>query len=300
MSKSAIGITLLSAAVLGAAAACAGPAPASNPTTSAASASPSPATTAAAPEASGITATFATATSATATSATSLAAATWAPKPGTYVAGAWLAVEQMPLYRAGVTAWAYNTFNYGTRLGGHVYLSPAGHLTDWCDEEMSYSGDLTGLEKGLAGSQYQAFTGPNSDKVLPNGTIPYLTAQSAYFYGGAAEAQAAMDGLAADFAGCAARGTGTDPTTGSSLVATTERTVAQSGAECWSLLFSGRSSTRNGGTLDHDCFVRSGDVIEEVHLHDNEDGSFTTQSFAAVDSTLISELRQDLRAYPGN
>ncbi len=220
--------------------------------------------------------------------------------PGAYVAGAWLSVEQLPLYEAGVTDWVDDGYNEGSHLGGYVYLAPSGSPRNWCDDVMSYSGNLTSLESGLTGTQYQGFTGPNGDKILANGTIPYLAAQDAYFYGDAAEARSAMEGLAGDFASCAAKLTGTDPTTDGYIVGSTEQTLAQSGAQCWSLLGTGKTPTANGGSVDHDCFVQSGNVIEEVHLLINQDGSFATQSFTAIDSTLVPELQHDLRAYPGN
>lgn len=207
----------------------------------------------------------------------------------------------MPLYQAGSTTWAYDSYNYGTHLGGHVYLSPTTHITDWCSDVLTISGNLSSLENGLTGSQYQAFTGPDTNKILPNGTIPAYSLQAAYFYPDAAAATAAFNGLAGDFATCATKATGVDPSTGTNLTGTTQQTLSQNDARCWSLLAAGKGTkSANAGTLDHDCFVHSGTVIEEVHLEDNEDGSFTTQSFTAADAGLVPLLQQDLRAYPGS
>jgi hypothetical protein len=114
----------------------------------------------------------------------------------------------------------------------------------------------------------------------------------------AAAATAAFDGLSQGFAACAAKIDSGDPSTGIALTGSTEQTVAQPGAQCWSLLAARPGTpTPNGGTLDHDCFARSGDVIEEIHLGDDEVGTFTTQSLTTGDATLIPELQHDLGAY---
>lgn len=233
------------------------------------------------------------ATSATATATKSALVVS----PNTYVPAAWLSPQQMPLYQPGMVDWTYDTYNYGTHLSGHVYKSDLSHLENWCSETLTVAGSLTSLEHGLAGAQYQSFTGSNSDGILPNRTIPAFTVQVAYFYPNAADATAAMNGLAGDFAGCATHTTGVNPSTGMHLTGSAEQTAVQPDAQCWSVLAA--STQRGADFLDHDCFVQSGNVIEEVHLEDNEVVSFSTQSFTATDAGLIPALRQALAAYGG-
>lgn len=272
----ALGIAVLSAAVLGTTAACTSQAPAANATVNQ---SPN----------SALARTASTETAMSPTAASALAAS-----PRVYVAGAWLTPQQMPLYQAGVTQWAYNTFNYGTHLGGHVYAYDAGIAITGCSDDKN-GGSLASLATGLAGSQYQAFTGPNTDKILANGAIPAYTDQAAYFYHDATQAEAAMDGLADSFARCKASLTGIDPSSGSSFVGELQQTLNLQDARCWTVL--ARNAKLDGGETVHDCFVRSGNVVEEVHVEINEVAAFDDENFPAIDATVVSQLRQDLAAY---
>jgi hypothetical protein len=229
------------------------------------------------------------------TTTTAAASPSVTASPGAYVASAWLAPQQMPFSQAGVTQWAYNSFNYGSHLGGHVYeLGTDGGWVIGCSEDMG-GHNLTSLAAGLVGAQYQAFTGASSDKILPNGAIPAYTDQAAYFYHDAAQAEAAMNGLTGDFARCKASLTGVDATTGSSLVGETQQTTGTQDAQCWTVL--ARNAKSTGGETIHDCFVRSGNVVEEVHVVIHEVATFDDENFPAFDTTLIPELQHDLVAY---
>ncbi|HTJ68025.1 MAG TPA: hypothetical protein VL551_10880 [Actinospica sp.] len=231
-----------------------------------------------------------TAGSTTATSG----ASTTVVNPAQYVANAWLNASQMPLALPGYTDWQLNSNVNGTRIGGEVFANPVSQSPTWC-MDMGMGG-LSGLSDGLKGSQIEMFSGSNRDKIRTDGIIPADTFQSALFYQNAADAEAAMNGLAADFATCKNQVTALDPTTGTNLVGSIEQTANQTDAQCWSVL-AVPATHANPGTLDHDCFVSSGSIVELVNIEVNEDSSFNTQSFTATDTALIPELRQALQAY---
>lgn len=318
MSKKALSVTLLSAAILGSAAACSGHAsgtaqtPIANgaaaaavtvPSVEAAAASAPPAAASAAPAAAN---TAPIATSSAAPSATpttvrsrpvavpSAVAATGLPNPGQYVAAAWLSSAQMPLYTANVTMWQVSADTVGTRIGGEVFADPASQALVQCTD--TWMGEIPGLRSGLRGEQIESFGGPNSDKIWSNGVIPAGTWQSALFYRNATDAAQAMDGLAADFASCKSQVTAVDPTTGQSLAGSTRQTLARDEAECWSVL-AVPADGQHPGTLDHDCFVRSGSMIEEVNVEVNEVPSLATLDFTHTDTTVVAELEQVLQKY---
>jgi hypothetical protein len=138
-----------------------------------------------------------TATARVSSSAASHASSSVSVDPDQYVAGAWLSAGQMPLYAANVTMWQ-STTAAGTRVGGEVYADPAKQASTWCTD--FGRGGLASLQPGLLGGQIEMFDASNSDQILANGVIPATTFQSALFYPNAADAVAAMDGLASSFA----------------------------------------------------------------------------------------------------
>jgi hypothetical protein len=215
-----------------------------------------------------------------------------APNPDSYVAGAWLSASHMPLELPGYTDWQPVTNAEGIRVGGAVFATTPGQTPISCmDIGM---GRISSLTNGLEGGQVQRFSSPNNDKIRTDGTIPAYTDQAVLLYPTTADADAAMNGLAASFATCKNQVTATDPTTGNQLTGTIERTANQSDAQCWSVL----ALTASGpGILDHDCFVHSGTTIEEVSIEINEVPSFSTQNFTATDTTLIPALQHDLQQY---
>lgn len=301
MNKKAMSLAILSAAVLGGTAACAGQtsAPISNTTPNAAVAltvptkAPTGAPTIAATGAASQSPTTSTPTKVASTAATSSGAA--ARNPGGYVAGAWLGVGQMPLALAGYTDWQVDSSVGGTRLGAEVFATvPAQSPTGCMDIGL---GGLSSLGNGLEGAQIEMFSGSNSDKMRADGVIPAYAHQAVFFYPNAADADAAMNGLAADFATCKNQVTGTDPTTGTKLVGSIQQTADQAGAQCWSVFAIGATSASGPGTLDHDCFVQSGSLIELVNVEVNSVPSLSTQSFTTTDTALIPELQHDLQQY---
>jgi hypothetical protein len=109
-----------------------------------------------------------------------------------------------------------------------------------------------------------------------------------------------MSGLAADFAQCKTSLTGTDASTGTSFVGETQQTLGTQdalGAQCWTVVARSAKSTGGGETI-HDCFVRSGNVVEEVHVEINEVATFNDENFPALDASLVPALQTDLEAYP--
>lgn len=237
-----------------------------------------------------------TSTSASASATGGGSPAVTAADPNTYVAAAWLSAQQMPLYQTGVTQWAYNTSNYGTHLGGHVYaLGATGGWVVGCSDDMN-GGNLASLTTGLVNAQYQGFTGPNSDKILPNGSIPASTDQAAFFYSDSTQAAAAMNGLATDFARCKTSLTGVNASTGAHYTGATKQTLDVQDAQCWTVIARNDSSGSGGETI-HDCFVRSGNVVEEVHTEINEIATFNAEDFPSIDAALIPELQHDLQLY---
>lgn len=221
-------------------------------------------------------------------------AATHTPAPGTYISAAWLASGQMPLAQPGAITWDAAA-GVGDKLGGDVYAASLPQIMA-CDS-LGLGGALaSGLGQSLTGTQYDTYQASNSDKIMPNGAIPAYAEQYALFYSNSAQASAAMNGLAADYASCAHEITGTDPSTGAQLVGSDAATVEQSSAQCWSVLSAGASGAGTA-TVDHTCFVRSGSVIAAVTVSVNQVGTLSTVDFGAVDQTTVSELRQSLNAY---
>jgi hypothetical protein len=88
-----------------------------------------------------------------------------------------------------------------------------------------------------------------------------------------------------------------DPSTGVKLVGSIQQTLAQGDAQCWSVLAVPDSGKQSPGRLDHDCFVRSGDIVEEFNVEVNEDSSFSSLSFSQTDKTVVAELRTVLEEY---
>jgi len=213
------------------------------------------------------------------------------PGPGGYVAGAWLSAAQLPFAQAGVTTWQAAA-GVGTRLGGGVYEATAAQYKTYigvCSEVGSGSGLADALGGGLTGTQYETFQSSNSDKILPDGTVPAASSELNLFYGNTADARAALAALPAGYANCKAEIAGTDPTTGETVTGQIQQTLATSSAQCWSIL--------GGGTIEHACYVGSGGVIAAVTVTVHMVPSLSTVNFSSIDSTAVTELQQALRAY---
>jgi hypothetical protein len=214
-----------------------------------------------------------------------------AVSPGTYVGGAWLSATQMPFAQAGVTVWQAQA-GVGTGLGGGVYEQTATEFKTTignCTAVRSGSGVADALGGGLAGAQYEIFQGSNSDKILPDGSIPSAAWEQNLFYASAADARAALAALPGGYADCKSEISGTDPTTGAAVAGQIQQTVATSSAQCWSIL--------GGGAIQHDCYVQSGAVIAAVDVTVHQVSSLSTVSFSSIDSAEVSQLRQALLAY---
>ena len=109
-----------------------------------------------------------------------------------------------------------------------------------------------------------------------------------------------MSGLAGDFAQCKTKITGVDPTTGASLVGDTQQTLGTQSAvdaQCWTVVARNVQSSSAGETI-HDCFVRSGNIVEEVHVEINQVSTFTDENFPALDATLVPSMQSGLGGYP--
>jgi hypothetical protein len=211
--------------------------------------------------------------------------------PGAYVAGAWLSAAQMPFAQAGVITWDAQA-GVGTRLSGGVYEQTATQFKTTigsCTAVRSGSGVADALGAALAGAQYEIFQGSNSDKILPNGTIPYVAWEQNLFYDNAAGARAALAALTWGYADCKNEITGTDPTTGGTVTGRIQETLAARSAQCWSIL--------GAGTIQHACYARSGAMIAAVEVTVHQVSSLFTVNFSSIDSTEVSELQQVLRSY---
>jgi hypothetical protein len=216
---------------------------------------------------------------------------TGAVSPGTFVAAAWLSAPEMPFAQAGVTTWDAQA-GVGTRLSGGVYEQTATQFKatiGTCSAVRPGSGVADALGGGLAGAQYEIFQGSNSDKVLPDGSIPYVSWEQDLFYADTADARVALAALPRGYADCKNEITGTDPATGGTVVGQIQQTLAGSSAQCWSIL--------GGGTIQHACYVRSGAVIAAVDVTVHQVSSLSTVNFSSIDSTEVPELQQSLRAY---
>jgi hypothetical protein len=216
---------------------------------------------------------------------------TSAVSPGTFAAGAWLSAAEMPFAQAGVTAWDAQA-GVGTRLSGGVYELTAPQFKTTigtCSAVRPGSGVADALGGGLAGAQYEIFQGSNSDKILPDGSIPYVSWEQDLFYADTADARAALAALPRGYADCKNEITGTDPATGGTVVGQIQQTLAGSSAQCWSIL--------GEGTIQHACYVRSGAVIAAVNVTMHQVSSLSTVNFASIDNTEVPELQQELRAY---
>jgi hypothetical protein len=240
----------------------------------------------------------ATASGSAAASSASPSAATSSPSsaavdPNRYVAGAWLSRSQMPLALAGYTDWQFETNTVGTRIGGEVFATGPDQSATWC---MTVGlGELSGLGDGLEGGQVEMFAASQDGQTRADGTVPGYAHQAVFFYRDAAHAADALHGLAADFAACKSQVTGIDATTGHKLVGSTERTAQQGDAECWSVLALGTDP--DSDILDHDCFVRSGSIIEQVNVEIRRVPALSTVNFTSPDAVVIGELQQELRQY---
>lgn len=284
MNTKALRITLLAAAILGSATACA--AQAQSPAASSRVATPTGRAASASAGASSTAVAVGASASDTPSSQSTV-------DPNTYVAAAWLNAQQIPLAQAGVTDWVLQSSVTGTHIGGEVLATTPAQSATWCTD--LGIGGLGSLTPGLVGGQLEMFDGSNSDKILPNGAIPAYAHQATLFYGDTAEASAAWNGLAASFGACAKQITGVDPTTGQYIVGSARQTLSQPNAECWSVLADNKAGT--SGSIDHDCFVRSGSLIEELNVEEHQVSSFATQSFTSIDATLVPQLQAALADY---
>lgn len=214
--------------------------------------------------------------------------------PDTYVAGAWLAAGQLPLAQPGVTTWDPDQSGVGTKLGGNVYEQTAAFYKSStgigsCTMTRTGSGVANALGEGLNGVQYEGFQGSNYNKALPNKTIPYVAGEESLFYGSADKARTAFAALPEGYANCKGEISGVDPTTGETVTAQIRQTLDTATAQCWSILV--------GGAIDHDCYVRSGTLVEMTYLEINEVTSFSAYDFGSIDDTDVSQLQQALEAY---
>ena len=234
----------------------------------------------------------------TATTPSGTAPQAMVPNPGRYVTGAWLSPAQLPFTRAGYTIWDHSG-GIGTLLGGSAYGQTVQQykVNNSCSSIATASALGDGLSEALTGAQVQVFQSSNFGKIWPDGTIPAYASQYALFYPNATAATAAMNALSADYAACKTQVTGPDPTTGRALAGSVQQTVNGGSAQCWTLLAAQPNSTVANGTVDHTCFVRSGARIGTVTVSINQVSSLSTVSFTSSDSTVVSELEQDLAAY---
>ena len=280
MKKNVISAGLLSAAVLGGTAACSGTVAAAP----SASATSSVSASAAAP-------TTATAATSTATGGSSQAQGP-VPNAGAYVAGGWLTLDQFP-YATGYHGNYAFTAVTGTKLAGNVYREST--PLAYCNTEAN--GALSGLTEGSDGQQMDGvFT---QGVVLGNDprTSPIAAGgfQQTLFFPNAQDAQNALGTLPADFAYCAKHMGGYWPTTGATIVGSVHQTLDQPDAQCWSTL----SQPAHGGpgTLTHYCFVQSGSLITDVVTNVNMVSSLTELDLGTVDTNLVNDLHQSLKAY---
>lgn len=230
-----------------------------------------------------------------------------APDPGTYVAGAWLPAGSMPFSPntggGAAVAWQVSSNLAGNRVGGNVFEAadattaetlPLGTSLEQCS--------LPGFAGGLKGTQFDAFTGPNSGAQLNSTAIAADAGQGIFFFNSPHAASVAWNTISAAYTACATTESGTNPTTGLAMYGFVSRiSQASTGpfqAQCWTNLQSATNSAAGQGTVKATCFVEYGSLVGWVGVQVNEATTSGVDFTAAMQSpqqsleNLISVYRQ--------
>lgn len=218
-----------------------------------------------------------------------------AANPATYVPGAWLSASELPYAQPAGVAWGAETNLVGAKLEGSVYLLAPSDLTAAYQCTMYNSGSALAdaLSRGLTGAQTDAFRSTEVDRAVTHGTSPSDATEHAFFYTNAAAARAAFDALPQAYATCKTEITGTDPTTGATVVGQLRQTLDTPTVRCWSLHAEGEAAT------EHNCSMQSGTVIVSIELWVNQAPSLSTLDFGPSDTIEAAQLQQALLAYTG-
>lgn len=217
------------------------------------------------------------------------------PAPGTVVGAAWLSPSQLPFGTGYPSSWQLATDTGGTLLGDSVYREDS--VLAGCSEEMPGAALSLALSKGLAGEQYKLFF--NQGIQVTSQAIAADASQETLFYSSAGAALTAWNQLTPVLSDqCPPEMTGTDATTGMSLVGSAQRTLNEDDAACWSMVNTPTGGVKNGSTdVMHVCYVRSGSLISLVTVMVNQNDPTPAVSFDSIDPATVSALRQALAAY---
>lgn len=225
--------------------------------------------------------------------------------PGTYAPGNWYNAAEVPLSSSTI-AWVPSTDIFGTRIGSDVFeVRPTSNAYS----DLGYFGErcrIASLTAGTTATEYEYYTGYDNNNYLntADAAIAADANHLVYFYPDATSAATAWNAIAQGFTTCAGAETGVDPTTGGRVTGTTTRTDSANDAQCWSNVTTATGDPAGGGTSDHVCLVRQGDVIAAVDVSVNfgKSAYVSTVDYGVLDSTLLHDLAAGLsgRLYSGN
>lgn len=219
------------------------------------------------------------------------------PALGTYHPGNWYDATDVPLASSTIAWVPFSSLN-GSRIGGDVFQEAG---SDSGASGQSSFGDQCGvgsLTSGMSAVQFEYYTGYNDNGTLnaADTAIAASVTHLVYFYPDSGAAAAAWNGIGSGFTACAKAETGMNPTTGSLLTGQTTRTASAADAQCWSNVTTQTSKPAGGGTSDHVCLVRQGDLIAAVDVQVTFEKSayLSTVDYGTFDTVLRHDLEAGL------
>ncbi|WP_034268569.1 DUF4232 domain-containing protein [Actinospica robiniae] len=227
--------------------------------------------------------------SSSATSSNSVSSLT----PGVYEAGNWFDPSDAPWASSSIR-WEPVTELNGPWIGGYVAEVKS---SDAGSDNENFFGDgceVRSLSSGLTATEYEYYTGYDNNAFLNDADTAIAAGMThlVYFYPDATSADSAWNEIQAQFSACATAETKVNPTTGGDQTGATTQTTHANADQCWSNVVTPANNPKGGGSLDHVCFVRQGNVIAAVDLAVNFSKSayVSTVAFGSLDTTLLQDI----------